>query len=446
MEDKYGFGEIPNEEKPEKSEERDFDVEQDSENTTENEDTVVIADEIRELPDWDNKGRKKKRRTVSLYKAVVVTVILVLLSASSAFLGTIYFVQGGTGNGLGISREGWAKLKWGIDSLRNTYYEEIDESKLIDGALLGMSSVLDDYTVYMNKEETENFISEVDADSYTGVGLYITMDSEDNTVTVISPLSGSPADKAGIKTGDKIIAVDGVSVKGSDLNKASEMMLGEAGTTVNVTIIKADTGETVTLELTRAKVRLETVYSQMIEDNIGYIQISQFGVNTYDEFETHFEEIKSKGAEKLVIDLRNNPGGYLEQAVEIADLFVDKGDMIVYTMDKNGNRDEYIAKKKPCQMQVVIIANGGTASASEILIGALHDNGKATLVGEKTYGKGVTQTLVPGADGSAFKITDSRYYTPSGKCINEKGINPDLEVKNTETQDLQLKAAVEALE
>ncbi len=445
MEDENRFGDIPREEKPDNIAESKVSAEQDFGNVNQDEDSVVIADEVKEGPERFHEMKKKKRRTVSLCSAVIVTVILVLLSASAAFVGTLYFVQGGTENGLGLSRENWQKLKWGLDSLRNTYYEDIDEDELIDGALLGMSSVLDDYTVYMNKEEAADFISEVDADSYTGVGLYITMDSEDNTVTVISPLSGSPADKAGIKTGDKIIAVDGISVKGSELEKASDMMLGEAGTTVNVTVIKADTGKTVTLELTRAEVNIDTVYSQMLEDNIGYIGISQFGINTYDEFTAHLNEIKKEGAEKLIIDLRNNPGGYLDQAVEIADLFVDKGDMIVYTMDKNGNKEEYLAQKKSCQMQIVIIANGGTASASEILIGALCDHKKASLVGEKTYGKGVTQTLIPGADGSAFKITDSRYYTPSGKCINEKGISPDVEVQNTETQDLQLKAAIEAL-
>lgn len=299
-------------------------------------------------------------------------------------------------------------------------------------------------------------MQEVDSDDYTGVGLYITNDTSDNTVTVVSPLSDSPAEKAGIVSGDKIIAVNGEQVYGENLDEVAEKMKGKADTEVTLTVLKKADSSKKDITLKRAVVKRETVEAKMLGDKTGYIEITQFGVNTYDEFVEAFNGLVDKKMETLVIDLRNNPGGYMEMAVNIADTFVEKGKNIVYTMNRTGKRHEFNAKKDKIEIPIVLLSNGGTASASEILIGALRDNGEAVLVGEKTFGKGVTQIPYTFPDGSLMKITDSRYYTPSGKCIDKEGIEPDYEVKMSDEKyaslsslelkdDDQLSMAVELL-
>ncbi len=397
------------------------------------------GEEKRADEDLKEQESKPKRKS-----GAAVAVLCSIISACAAVLLTLLFIDLSGYNGLGLSKEGWEKLKWGFESVNSIYYEDVSEGKLVDGALLGLSSALDDYSLYMSKDDAKSFMQSVDADSYSGVGLYIYNNTEDNTITVITPLSGSPAEKAGIKTNDKIVAVNQKPVTGEDLNEASDMMMGEEGSRVSITVLKADTGKTVELELTREKIKLETVGEEMLDDEIGYIEITQFGVNTYQEFVEHYNSLCDKGMKKLIIDLRNNPGGYFDQAINIADIFIDKGDLIVYTMDKNGKRDDYKAQTAAVDVPIVLLANGGTASASEVLIGALCDSDKAILVGEQTFGKGVTQALRTYGDGSAFKITDTKYYTPSGKCIDKKGIEPDVKVKEGESEDLILEAGIKA--
>ncbi len=398
------------------------------------------------IPNNDRGIARRKKKKVSLKGAVAVVLIAVILTACISSLGTVLLINLSGYNGLGLSREDWNKLKWGFNTVKEAYYGNIDEKKMIDGALLGMSLTLDEYSQYMSKEDAEAFMQSVDADSYSGVGLYIYNNIEDNTITVLSPLKNSPAEKAGVKTNDKVIAVNGITMTGADLEKATDMMLGKVGTKVKVTILKADTGETKELEFVREKIKLETVGSKILENDIGYMEITQFGVNTYDEFVTHYNDLCDKGMEKLIIDLRNNPGGYFTQAINIADIFIDKGNVIVYTMDKKGNKDEYRAVTNGIELEIVILANSGTASASEVLIGALRDYGKAVLVGEKTFGKGVTQAISEYKDGSVFKITDTKYYTPKGTCIDKTGFKPDIEAKDSDTEDLILKAGIKAFD
>lgn len=383
-----------------------------------------------------------KKRTL-----IITAIILVIVTSA----GTLFLV-----NPFGIADiDDFLKLRIGIGALRHYYYEEIDSEAIVDGVLAGAAySANDPYTVYMPSDTAENYMESVDSDEYTGVGLYISSDMSDNTVTVVSALSGSPAEKAGITTGDKIIAVDGEKVYGDELDSVAESMKGRSGTEVTLSIIKKSTEAPVDIKLTRALIKRETVEHKMVESNIGYIKITQFGINTYDEFVKSFNSLVDDGMERLVIDLRNNPGGYMEMAVNIADTFIEKGNKIVYTMNRNGKKHEYNASDGAISIPIAFISNGGTASASEILIGALKDNDKAILVGEKTYGKGVTQIPFAFSDKSIIKITDSRYYTPNGKCIDKEGIEPDFEVKMSEekysvlselsiSEDEQLMMAVE---
>lgn len=380
---------------------------------------------------------------------IICSVLLVLVTA---------FLTFSVMNPFGISGIGeFVKMRMGIGLLKDYFYEDIEDSAIADGAIAGAAYAANDpYTGYLPADMADDYMDSIDSEDYSGLGLYITNDPEDNTVTVVSPLSDSPGEKAGIVSGDKILAVDGEPVSGEDLDAASEKMKGKDNTNVTLTILKKSTGETVDITLTREVIKRETVEKKMIDDEIGYIEIIQFGINTYDEFADSFNSLVDEGMKKLVIDLRNNPGGYMEIAVDIADVFIDEGSNIVYTMDRKGRKQMYDATEGGIDIPIVILTNGGTASASEILTGALKDNEKAVSVGEKTYGKGVTQIPFTLFDGSLLKVTNSRYYTPSGKCIDKEGIVPDYEVKMSEEkyaniseltleEDEQLSKAVEIL-
>lgn len=346
----------------------------------------------------------------------------------------IFFVSVGTffvSNPFGMTNiKDYFKFRMGLGALNNYYYEEIDTEKLVDGILAGAAiSTEDPYTSYMTKEMAERYMETVDSDDYTGVGLTISNDTTDNTVLVVSPLSDTPAEKAGIVSGDKILEVDGEKVYGEELDNVAEKMKGAAGTDVTLNVLKKVNGECVDIKLTRAVVKRETVEYKMVTKDIGYIDITQFGLNTYDEFAKGFNSLVDDGMNKLIIDLRNNPGGYLEMAVNIADVFLEEDKTIVYTMNKKGKKNVFYSTEGTIDIPIVMISNEGTASASEILIASLRDNGKAKLVGEKTFGKGVTQIPFLLPDKSLIKITDSRYYTPKDKCIDKEGIEPDYKIE-----------------
>ncbi len=380
---------------------------------------------------------------------VICAVALIIVSA----LGTVMAV-----NPFGALRFAeFLKFNLGIAVLENLYYENVDTEKLLDGVLLGASSSVEDpYTIYMSKDEAASFVENMESDDYSGVGLYITAGKEGEGVMVISPLAGSPAEKAGIASGDIILSVDGHSVIGVNVDKVASDMKGPEGTDVTLTILKKSSGQTTDIKLTRATIKRETVSSKMLDEQNAYINISQFGINTYSEFVQHYNSLIKQGMKRLVIDLRNNPGGYMEVAVNIADSFIDDGE-IVYTLDKDGDRRDYTATAGKSQLPMVVLTNGGSASASEILVGALRAYDIATIVGEKTFGKGVTQIPYKFWDGSIMKITDSKYYTPDGVCIDHQGITPDVEVKMSiddyslideadVSRDIQLKKAIEILE
>ncbi len=384
-------------------------------------------------------------------KSVLIVCSIILILAAAA--GTVMIM-----NPFGaLQLDDFFKFNAGVAALKGYFYEEVENEKLVDGALLGLSySVEDAYTVYMDSDMAESFLEDVDSEDYTGIGLYITNDPQDNRVTVVSPLSETPAEKAGIVSGDKILSVDGETVYGENINEVARDLKGKEGTIVKLEVLKKSTGETQSLVLERAMIKRETVDSKMINSEVGYIQITQFGINTYEEFAGKFNNLAKSGMQKLVVDLRNNPGGYVEVAVQIADVFIDEGE-IVYTLDRRGKKHSYKAEKGEIEVPIVVLTNEGSASASEILVGALRDYGLAKSVGTKTFGKGVTQIPYQFIDGSMMKITNSRYYTPNGVCIDKEGIKPDVEVKMSEEksanisaltfeEDEQLKMAVEVFE
>ncbi len=312
--------------------------------------------------------------------------------------------------------------------LEKYYYEDIDEDKMIEGAIKGLTESLEDpYTVFMNQKEYEEFNTGT-VGSYVGVGLQVGV--KDEKITVISAFDDSPAKKAGILTGDVITKVNDKDVTGKDLELAVSMMKGKEGEVVNLTIYREGTGF-IEVSVKRATIIIQTVKGEMLEDNIGYIELSMFDEKTDEDFIKAARELKAQGMKGLILDLRGNPGGLLETCVNISSQFIEKGKLIVSQKFKDGSESTTQANDGGLLigMPLVVLTNEGSASASEILSGVIRDYNIGTLVGTKTFGKGVVQTIVKTGSGTALKVTISKYYTPNGENIDKVGINPHIEVE-----------------
>lgn len=394
---------------------------------------------------------------MKIKKSTFVIVIIIAVVASSILTASFVNPFGAGGlqdviiarmNGSG---EELSKFNKALYFINERFYEDVDKDALTDEAIKGMTDSLhDDYSEYMTDLEADEFMDDVSG-NYTGVGLYITR-GDDGLVTVIAPLAGSPAYEAHITTGDKLLTVDGEPLSGDDLTGAANRMKGEAGTSVRISVLKADSGATEEIELTRADITIEVAEGKMSDENIGYIAVSQFTQDMLNQFTSELERLREQGAKSLIIDLRGNPGGYMDVAIEMADMFMNDG-VITYTEDKNGRQRFYRADGDCIDIPTVILINGGSASASEIFTSALHDSNRAYVVGEKSYGKGVVQEVLMLDDG-LLKLTTARYFTPSGVCLNGIGIEPDLAVEMSDDDyyryaggdgDVQLDAAVEYL-
>ena len=317
--------------------------------------------------------------------------------------------------------------------LSSKYIYDIDDSKLIDGALKGYIEGLGDpYTEYLTKEEMEAFTEEANSE-YVGIGIYVS--NIDNEICIVGVMKDSPALEAGIKAGDIIKKVDGVEYTGDNLNDATKALKAEDGTTAQITVSRE--GKEMDFSVTRRKITVEHVASQMLENNIAYIQINSFDSGVAESFKKQVKELLDNGAKKIIIDLRSNGGGIVDEATDIADLFIDKGETILITKGKDEEEKITKAKITPIikNIPVAILTNEGTASASEILAGALRDKYGAILVGKNSYGKGVIQTLYSLGDGSGIKITTDEYYTPNHIQINKKGLSPDYETNLTVDED-----------
>ncbi len=343
-----------------------------------------------------------------------------------------------------------------LDILNKYYVEDFDIEQLQEGMYTGfVYGVGDPYTTYMDKDYLKKFIESLEG-TFAGVGIYVSPNTKTNRITVISPIEGSPAYAAGIKPKDIITKVNGIDVYADTLDEAITMMKGKEGTSVNVTIYRESEERTFDISLKRAIINVPTVAHKMLENSIGYLRITGFDEVTYDQFMEAYNDLNSQGMKGLVIDLRNNPGGLLDIVVKIADELVPEG-KIVYTEDKNGKTKFSYSDKKQIEVPLALIVNGSSASASEVLAGAVKDLGVGELVGTQTFGKGLVQTLYPLSDGSGVKVTIAKYYTPSGVCIDKVGIKPDyivemehdddVSISNlTFEEDVQLKKAFEVVE
>lgn len=341
------------------------------------------------------------------------------------------------------------------DKLDKYYLGEFDTNKLVDGAAAGMAEAVGDpYTTYMNAEEFKDFYSQTEG-NYVGLGIQVGV--KEDKIVVVAIFENSPAEKAGILSGDVIESVNGTKVEGKDLEKAVATMKGKKGEGVELTLSRENKG-TFDVKAVRDEIEMVTVKKEMIDSQVGYIQVTMFDENTSGNFEKAIKELKSKGMKSLIVDLRENPGGLLDQTVNMCSQFISKNKNIVYTEDKYGNRKDYnsiggIAEGLP----LTILIDEGSASASEIFTGAIKDYKLGTLVGTKTFGKGVVQTTFYRdrdgfGDGTALKVTISKYYTPNGQNIHGVGIEPDILVEYPEelkgknydrTLDPQFKKALE---
>ncbi len=325
-----------------------------------------------------------------------------------------------------------------IDTLKiveENYVKEVQNKDLIYGALKGMMMSLDPYSAFLTPDIKEELQIETSGE-FEGVGMEITL--KDGIITVVSPIEDSPAWNAGVKPGDRIIKIDGEDTKGMTTLDAAKKLRGEKGTKVIISIMRENIPKLIDIEITRDVIKIKSVKMSDLGE-IGYVRITEFQEKTASDLKNVLMKFNNEGKKGIIIDLRNNPGGLLTSSIEVSELFLKKGELIVYTQGRT-EKDKKIFRSRynPIwQKPIVLIVNGGSASASEIFFGALKDNYKKfTSVGEKTFGKGSVQNLIPLSDGSALKLTIAYYYTPSGVCIEGKGIEVDYEVKLPE--DVQI--------
>lgn len=335
------------------------------------------------------------------------------------------------------------------------YYEDADKDAMLEGAAAGLlMGVGDVYTNYFTKEDMEAFNEETEGE-YAGIGCQLLADSSDATITVTRVFKGSPAEEAGMRAGDKIVYVNDVYYSAYEMDEAVSIMRGTPGETVKVTVVR--NLETMDFEVTRKVVSINYAEYQILEGNIGYVMVYDFLGNAYDCFAEAIDAFQAAGVKGMIIDLRNNGGGLVDTCVDMADLILPEG-VVVSTRDKAGNVEEERIDDQYYDVPMVVLVNEYSASASEILAGAIRDYKAGTLVGTKTFGKGVVQSVISFPDGSGMKVTIARYYTPSGECIHEVGIEPDVVVELDEDavtryginnlphdQDAQLQRAIEIL-
>lgn len=399
----------------------------------------------------NNNGLKR------IYKSVMLIIIVSLIT----FICTSVFLYNklgdssyGLGNVKGINSKLIKKIYTLNSIINEEYISNADEDKLVEGAVKGyVHAIGDKYTEYFTVEEMEEFKADTEGE-YVGIGIYMVQNTKDKELVVLYPVEGSPAEEVGIKSGDIIKKVDDLECNGENFDEIAERIKGKVGTKTKIEIER--NSKRLTFEIERRKIDLHPMKSEILENNIGYINISAFDADCAKEFKDIYKKLSEKKISGLVIDLRNNGGGILKESLDIVDYILDKGDTILITKDKDGREEIEKSRNNPIvKVPVVILVNGGSASASEVVVAALKENEKAIIVGEKTYGKGVIQELITLSDGSGIKITIEEYYTPNKNKINEIGIEPDEEVflpeevittYNLEREnDTQLQKAIEIL-
>ena len=397
----------------------------------------------------ENKKYKVYKMLMIVALSVFITFMITSISLYTYFVENPVSVSANNTN-----KDISSKLTKYREIIDKYFLGDVDDEKLEEGAIKGYIEGLGDpYTEYISKEDMDTYLDDT-MGNFVGIGIYMIKNTQYDKIQVLSTIKGGPAEKVGIQAGDLIVSVDGVEYKASDMTVASNNIKGEAGTKVVVEILRG--AETIKYEITREKVKVNQVEGKVISNNIGYIQFTSFDETTAEDFKAKYEELAKQNIKSLIIDLRNNGGGIVDQALEIADYMTDKDSVLLYEVDKNNK--ETVRKSKNdaiINMPIIILTNENTASASEILAGALKDLGKAKTVGTTTYGKGVIQQILKLNDGSGIKITIEEYQTPNRNKIHKVGIEPDEKVELPESvqnslsikenEDTQLQKAIEML-
>ncbi len=369
----------------------------------------------------------------------IIAVLLIAIISSISTLGLIYYA-------LGFNEQGFSNLMRFITAYRfieTKYVNDTDDVKLIDGAIDGMVKSLNDpHSNYLSPKMYKTLMEQTEG-SFAGIGVVMGMDNEQK-IHIVGIMENSPGQKAGLQEGDEILAIDGVPVTQMAFDEVAAHVRGQAGTDVVLTIMRDNANQDITI--TRDNIKLKTVGHKMLDNNIGYIQIVSFSEDTANEFNEAYNDLKNQGMKALVLDLRNNPGGLLTTCVEIAKKLVPKGE-IVSIVDKQGNKETYSSSLEAPEYPLAVLINKNSASASEILSGAIQDTKAGTIIGNTSYGKGSVQTILPMFEDDAVKLTIAKYYTPSGRSIDGTGITPDIEINLDEnaTSDTQLNKALEVL-
>lgn len=397
----------------------------------------------------------KKNNTYKIVMAIIVTMLVTFLVTSVIFYN--YYMKTDSGNIEALTKyisisDSTNELETKIEILKryleDEYMGEIDEDKMVETALKGYVAGLgDEYTEYLTEDELEELMISVNG-NYVGIGIYMTQNS-DGDVVVLLPIEGSPAEEANLQIGDIIKKVNGTECNGLELTEVSNMVKGEEGTTVNLKILRD--GNTFSIDIERRTVEIKYIDSKVIDGDIGYIEMLGFEEGCTSKFKEELEKLKKQNIHSLIIDLRDNGGGLVSEAISLSELFVSKGDVILRTYDKDN--EEEITKStnpNPEKLEIVVLVNENSASATEIFSAAIQDNEVGTIIGTKTFGKGIMQEVQPLAIGGAIKITIQEFKTPKGNDIHEVGITPDIEVENAEIvteeeQDKQLQEAIEFL-
>ncbi len=324
-----------------------------------------------------------------------------------------------------------------LDKINKEYVEEIDQSDTMDAAINGVLQSLDPYSAYMSPETLKEMETETSG-KFGGLGIEVGM--EFGVVKVMTPMDGSPAAREGVKAGDYIVKINGIQVQGKTLSEAVELMRGPVGSQIEITVRRRGVKKALIFEITREIIEVESVKSKIIDESVGYIRLTSFNENSSRQIKNKIKNFKSNKVNKYVLDLRNNPGGLLSQAIKISDYFLDNGEIVSTKSRKYSENRKYFAKKGDLinGETLVVLINYGSASASEIVAGALKDHKRAVLIGENSYGKGSVQSIIPLKNRGAIRLTVAKYYLPSGKSISEVGVAPDIEV-DEQSDDFKIK-------
>ncbi|MCI1930802.1 MAG: S41 family peptidase [Clostridia bacterium] len=374
-----------------------------------------------------------------------------VIAATIAF-GALNFTTGIAKSKLDFTAQD--KLEY-IDALLNKYYVDgVDNDKLYEGACYGMAAgVGDPYTTYLSKNEVTELLEDTSG-SFCGIGVGVLYDNNKKDAVISYVMDNSPAKEAGLLSGDVFKKVDGKDLSGLDIDSIIDLVRGDKGTDVSITVTRKGVDHDLTFNMKRNNVDVTSVKSEVLDNDIGYMYISGFKSNTYAQFMENLNKLKKSNVKGLIIDVRDNPGGVVDGVEKIADELLPKCN-VVYTIDKNGNREDFNSDAACTDLPLVMLVNGNSASASEILSGAIQANKRGKLVGTQTFGKGLVQSIYSIPDGSALKVTIQKYYTPAGVCIQGVGLTPDVVVERQDdypsvlmlkhSEDVQLQKAIEVL-